>query len=173
MTDYTDLFPNLPGDSDVWVYTASRILSDKDSAELTSLLSQFASDWSSHGRMVDSGFKVINKQLVLLGANIPGGDISGCGIDKSLQMLTDFSRTRDFQWVDSLSIVYRNSESELSVESRAGFRTKVASGEVTADTVVVDTSLRLLDSVRTGMLELKSADSWHGRLFRIPAHSTV
>ena len=173
MIDYTDLFPNLPGDSDVWVYMASRFLSDKDSAELTSLLAQFASEWSSHGRKVDSGFEVIDKQLVVLGANIPGGDISGCGIDKSLQVLSDFSRTRDFQWVDSLSIVYRNSESELSVESRAGFRTRVASGEVTADTVVVDTSLRLLDSVRAGMLELKSADCWHGRLFRIPAHSTV
>ncbi len=173
MTDYTNLFPNLPGDSDVWVYTASRILSEKESAELASLLSQFAAEWSSHGRTVDSGFEVIDGQLILLGANIPGGDISGCGIDKSLQVLSDFSLTHDFRWVDSLSIVYRNSESKLSVESRAGFRTKVSAGEVTADTVVVDTSLRLLDSVRTGMLELKSADSWHGRLFHIPAHSAV
>ncbi len=173
MIDYTNIFPSLPGDSDVWIYTASRVLSEKDSAELTSLLSHFASEWSSHGRTVDSGFEVIDRQLILLGANIPGGDISGCGIDKSLLVLSDFSLAHDFRWVDSLSIVYRNSESALSVDSRADFRAKVASGEVTSDTVVVDTSLRLLDSVRTGMLELKSADSWHGRLFQIPTHSAV
>ncbi|NQV72074.1 hypothetical protein HQ496_03050 [bacterium] len=173
MRDYSTFFPTLSGSSKVWVYVASIAIDDSTAEKLTSVLFSFGNQWSSHGRIVLSEFDILDHQLIVLGAEVDQGGISGCGIDKSLHVLEEFARETGFEWVSALSIVYRDTEGLLKVVSRPEFRSEVKQGGVTDMTKVIDTSVSVLSEIREGKLEAQAGASWHARVFAIPASSTV
>lgn len=171
MKDYRALFPSLPDESDAWVYAADSVLSPRAVEELLALLSKFAGTWSSHGLSVSSGFTMIDRQILVLSAFIQNGDISGCGIDKSLHTIDSFASGAGFEWLDSLSVVFRDTDGQIRIASRSEFKEMVKEESVTSSTIVLDRTVRKLKAIRTGQFEIAAGDSWHGRIFSIPEQS--
>ena len=171
--DYKPLFADLNDASDVWVYVSTEPLSDNQSQALLRSLATFSEGWSSHGRAVHAGNQIIDSQILILGAWIDGGDISGCGIDKSLHLIDGFAATHGFSWLDALSVVYRNTSNQLKVVSRPAFRQLVRNQTVTAETIVLDPTLRVLSDIRAGMLEKPASESWHSMVFQIPQLTAI
>ena len=171
--DYKPLFADLNDASDVWVYVSTEPLSDDQSQALLRSLATFSEGWSSHGRAVHAGYQIIDSQILNLGAWIDGGDISGCGIDKSLHLIDGFAATHGFSWLDALSVVYRNTSNQLKVVSRPAFRQLVRNQTVTAETIVLDPTLRVLSDIRAGMLEKPASESWHSMVFQIPQLTAI
>ncbi|NNF03194.1 MAG: hypothetical protein HKN17_01905 [Rhodothermales bacterium] len=160
-----DIFEQLPDDADVWIYAASSALEPDAAAALERALDELVSAWSSHGRRVLGAHTLLDTRVVIVGAYVPDGTISGCGIDKSLHVLDEVAAEHGFDWADGLSIVYRASADRLAVCSRSEFRERAASGSVDTGTPVIDLSTRRLGDLRSNGIERPAGRTWHARVF--------
>lgn len=162
------LFEGLSDDAHLWIHAANRDLTDVETTELGRALDVFKQDWSSHGRSVVSQWHFIDNRVLLLSAEVPEADLSGCGIDKSLHAIDAFAEDSGFTWVNGLTIIYRDIAGRIQTTDRSSFRALARVGEVTAETLVIDASVRRLDAARSAGLEQKAGNTWHARLIDGP-----
>ncbi|MEQ9103625.1 MAG: hypothetical protein RIE53_02895 [Rhodothermales bacterium] len=164
------LFEHLPDDSHCWLYAASHSLTEAEVRSLLTALEPFQDAWTTHGRRVQSGATVVDNRLLVLAAHVPDGDMSGCGIDKSLHALDAFAAQAGFSWVSGLMVVYRTPSGALETVSRAAFADMAVRGTVDAQTPVVDLSVRSLGDLREHGVERSAGTSWHAK-YIAQAHS--
>ena len=159
-----DTFDPLPDRADCWLYATDRLLTEDEVAFLESLFDSFQREWSSPGRNVTGACKVYDNRIVVVAAHVQNGDISGCGIDKSLHLLQEAAISRSFEWVSALNIIYEGNDAEMEVVSRGQFKSLAAEGSVSHETRVVDLSIRSLGALREKGLFRPASSSWHARL---------
>lgn len=154
----------MPDTADCWLYAAHRELSSEEVSFLNDLFSAFEKDWSSHGRSVSGSCSIVGNRVVIVAAHVDGGDISGCGIDKSLHLLQEAGASRGVEWSSALNIVYEDADGGLLVTSRQAFKKLAGQGLVTPETRVIDLSIRSLGDLRNPGLFRPVSSSWHARL---------
>lgn len=161
------LFPNLPDGARVWVYTADRTLAPTERVALLEAIGPFLETWSSHRRPVMGDAAVLENRFLVIAAHVADGDLSGCGIDKSVHEIEQLGSRFGIAWRGALDVAWRNEDGEVEVSSRADFRTAVGSGRVGPRTPVFDTSIAELGGFRSAGFPRPACESWHGRVFRI------
>ncbi len=161
------MFPTLPSDARLWIFTADRALSAADQSQLHDELSEFVAQWASHGRPVLGDVALSDDRFVLVAANLAGG-VSGCGIDSLVHAVEQAGAARGIRWVDGLHIVFRDEDGAVEVLPRPAFRQRVRDGAVTTETPVFVTTLDTVGALRDGGLERPAGTTWHGRTFRLP-----
>ncbi len=159
-----NVFDGLPDEADCWIYAADRTLSSDEADLLTALFDTFQQDWSSHGRKVAGACVVVDRRIVIVAAHVADGDISGCGIDKSLHLLQEVADSRSFNWASALNIVYKDAAGDIEVVPRRQFKVLAEEGRIDAETRVVDLSIRQLGALRSGGIMRPAGSSWHARL---------
>lgn len=157
-------FEHLPDEADCWIYAADRELTSDEVDFLQDLFSSFEKEWSSHGRRVRGACSVVERRLIVVAAHVENGDISGCGIDKSLHLLQEAAASRSFSWASALNIVFKGNDGRLQIVPRRQFKHLAYEGQVSAETEVVDLSIRSLAALREHGLLRPAAASWHARL---------
>lgn len=162
------LFPTLSDAARVWIYAADRPLDGPEQAAVRDALAGFLARWTSHRRPVTGAADVWHDRFVVIAAEIPGGDLSGCGIDKSVHALEAVAQAHGFAWVSNLSVCFRDADGAVQCLPRPAFRERVRAGDVTTATTVYDLSVGTLDALREGAFERPAGAGWHGRVFRIP-----
>ncbi len=160
-----NIFSDLPDDARCWVYVADEPLAESTVEALRSRAQSFLGTWQSHGRTVIGAMEVLDKQIVLLAANVEGGDISGCGIDKSVHMVEQAARELGISWLPALRIVYRDADGHVQHCSRSEFKARVEDATVTSNTHVFDPTVQSVGDVREGQLEQPARQSWHSTVF--------
>lgn len=163
---------SLPEGARIWIYAADRTLDEAQRNRLLELLASFCADWKSHGRTVESAPAVVEGRFAVIAGVIPGGDISGCGIDASVHALQRAADELDVAWLPALTVHYRADDGSVSSVSRQEFRSLVRSGSITAETPVFDMSIETLGELRGGQFERPAKATWHGRVFGL-AESAV
>lgn len=160
------LFPELPDDARLWIFTADRSLSDADQAHLSEELGRFVEQWTSHGRPVPGAVAIHADRFVLVGAHLEGG-VSGCGIDSLTHAVERAGEHQGIAWADGLRVVYRDGEGAIQVVPRPVFRRRAREGAITTATPVFDTTADTVGAMRTNGLERPAGSTWHGRVFRL------
>lgn len=161
----------LPPEARLWLYAASRRLSDAEMERVSVEMNRFMLDWSSHGREVLGVSELAGNRVMGVAAMVPEADISGCGIDKSVHRLQELGDELGVEWLAGLSIAYRDTEGEIQVVSRGAFRKLVQAGTVSAETPIIDLSLTTVGDLNTRGLERPLRESWHAKVFPIPEMS--
>ncbi len=158
-------FPSFPVDARLWVYAATASLTAGDVAHIQRHVGRFIQDWSSHGRPVRGALHVEERRFVMLAATVDDGDLSGCGIDASVQAVEAAAEARSIAWIPALHVIYRDAEGRIQHCTRPQFRTLADAGRVTADTPVFDPSITSLQALRSGQFEQPAGSSWHAQAF--------
>lgn len=162
----------LPGDSRLWIYALDRPLTDSESVNLSGRIDAFIANWQSHGRPVTAGYELRDNQFVLIAGVIPGGDISGCGIDASVHALTVCGEQLGFGLASGLDIFFRGDSGAIEWLPRPAFRKLARAGAITGTTIVFDTSLTTLQDIVDGRFEGPAHASWHSIVFKLPTEAT-
>ncbi len=165
-------FDQLPGSSRLWIYALDRPLTDAESATLSDRVDAFIRNWNSHGRPVNAGYEFRHNQFVLIAGVIPGGNISGCGIDASVHALAVCGEQLGFGIASGLEIFFRGESGEIERSPRQAFRKLARAGAITGSTIVFDTSLTTLQDVFDGRFEGPAQASWHSVVFKLPAEAS-
>lgn len=163
------LFPELPPTARIWIYGADQALSPSERDRLIDRLRPFLEDWRSHGRSVRGRAALLEDRFLVVAADLPEGDISGCGIDASVHAVEEAGRMAGRSWLSALTIFFRDDEGVIRAASRPEFRRAVRAGSITGETSVFDLTPGTLGEFRSAGLERPAASTWHGRVFRIPA----
>ncbi len=158
-----ELFPHLPDETRTWFYSLDRAL---DTAEQTGVLQQlqdFVGSWESHGRKVIGDAAIIRDRIVVIAGIIPDGDVSGCGVDASTQLLKRLAERFAFGFCGPLDVLYRDSDSTIQTTPRKAFATQLAQLGNSSPLWIYDLSVLTLGSVRDGLFEIPVRRSWFNR----------
>ena len=164
-------FPeSLPDSARIWINPVNRNLTSEEQGRILESLSKFVANWSSHGRKVVAEAAIAADRFVITAAHVPGGDVSGCGIDASVHALSGIANDLNFEWASALDVFFKL-ENVVRQADRATFSKLALRGTVSPDTMVYDTSLTTLGDLRQGRFELPARQSWHGRVFRFESET--
>ncbi len=163
------LFPELNSNARLWIYAVDGVLNPDTKAKVEAHLNQFVAQWHSHGRKVNGHIAVVEDRFILIGADIPDAEISGCGIDASVHALEKLGEALGFALLSGLNVIYRNQDKQITHATRGAFRQMVRDELINGDTIVFDTSITEIGQLRAHAFQLAAKDAWHAMVFRIPA----
>ena len=166
--DLADAFAELPPESRLWIYGADRDMTDEEIRHLYQAFDDFSSRWDSHGRDVSSAMIIVERRFLIVAAYVPDGDISGCGIDKSVSFIENEGERLGIVWSPALSVFYRDASGNVRSVSRTLFRERVAQNEIRGTTTVFDPAAAYVADLRAGRFARPARESWHRRIFNVP-----
>lgn len=162
-------FQDLPDDGRLWVFPASRTLSEEEASTLLEVVDRFLEGWAAHGAPLRSGRELRERRFLLVGVDEHTEAPSGCSIDALANSLQAAADPFGVKLLDHAPVWYRDGE-EIRMASRPEFRALATSGELDAGVRVFDTTLTRIGAAREGRLERPARETWHGRaFFREPA----
>jgi len=161
-------FEALPDHGRLWVFPASRDLSDAESETLLGAVDGFLASWSAHGAPLRSARELVERRFLLVGVDVDAEAPSGCSIDALVNQLRALGGELGATLIDHAPVWFRGEAGDVRAKSRKDFRALVEQGAVGPDVVVFDTSLTKVGQARAGELERPAARSWHGKAFFPP-----
>lgn len=156
-------FDQLPPQARIWIYQASRSLSEAEQTEIKPLLERFATEWSSHGKGLQSSAALLHGRFLVLANNEEAAAASGCSIDASVRFVRELEQQFGLSLMDRTQLAFLNG-GEMELVSMPELKSKVATGDIDKNTLYFDTLI-------TNYGELKKAwprqagNSWLSRYF--------
>jgi hypothetical protein len=157
-------FAELPAHGRLWVFPASRDLSDEEAQACLAAVDEFLATWSAHGTALRSGRELVESRFLLVGVDVDAEAPSGCSIDALVNRLRALGEGIGVVLIDHASVWFRH-RGAVRTLSRADFRALAARGEVDASVEVFDTTLTRIEDFRAGRLGRPASESWHGKTF--------
>lgn len=156
-------FKDMPENSRVWVYQAARQFSTEEATLITSRLSTFCEGWNVHGNRLPTSFEILDNQIIILAVDETGLGASGCSIDSSVRTLRELENELDNDLTNQGKVIFRSNSGEIHVTSALGIKSKVTSGEIEGDTLVVNPQIQTKKELEN--VWISAADSWMSRYF--------
>ena len=157
-------FEDLPAHGRLWVFPASRYLTQEEADRCLNVVDEFLSSWSAHGVPLCAGRELVEKRFLLVGVDIDVEAPSGCSIDALVKQLSSLGAELGLSFIDHSSIWFREAKAVRTV-SRSSFKALVEQGVVGPSTSVFDTTLTTIGQAREDRLERTAEETWHGRAF--------
>jgi len=157
-------FEALPGHGRLWVFPASRSLTDVEARACLEEVDEFLASWAAHGVPLKSGRELREGRFLLVGVDVDAEAPSGCSIDALVNRLRDFGGELRVTLVDHAPVWFREG-TEIRTLSRSEFRALAVEGSIEPDVPVFDTSLTRVEQVRAGLLKRPATETWHAKAF--------
>jgi hypothetical protein len=162
-------FNELPGHGRLWVFPASRDLTEPEADACLEAVDGFLATWSAHGAPLRAGRRLVDSRFLLVGVDVDAEAPSGCSIDKLVNELRALGSRMGVELIDHAPVWFRDGDRVRSVP-RAEFRALASAGKLSADVRVFDTTLTKVGQLADGGLERPASATWHGKaFFRLPA----
>lgn len=88
LPDYQSYCPaNFSNQSKVWIYQSNRLFSISEALEIEAILSEFVSNWKSHGAPVKGFANLFFGQFIVLMADETNTTVGGCSTDSSVHTI--------------------------------------------------------------------------------------
>jgi hypothetical protein len=155
-------FDQLPPDARLWIFPASRSLSEDERRRVLAEADAFIQQWTAHGVPLSAGRDLRHDQFVLVAVDERAAGVSGCSVDALVRQMDRLGRELGVDLIDNAPVLYRDGETIKRV-SRDQFAALASNGAVGLDTVVFDNTLTHVGDVRRW--EVRAADAWHARTF--------
>ena len=80
-------YDEMPGHSRLWIYAASRTLTETEERTIGEALTGFCEQWAAHGHPLRASWKIHRQRFILLLADEQAAGASGCSIDASTRVI--------------------------------------------------------------------------------------
>jgi hypothetical protein len=127
-------FDHLPAQARVWIYQASRPLTEEEIMPLLPRLAAFAEEWTSHGQQLAASAQLLHKQFLVIGLNEEVAGASGCSIDASVRFVQELEQHLGVHLLEKSRMAFLTN-GELRLLTRRELREAIAAGQVQADTL--------------------------------------
>ncbi len=147
----------------LYVFAASRALTDAEIEAMSGDVAAFINGWQAHKNRVSAAYAWKDNRFLLIGIDETVTPLSGCSIDGLVRTVRGFESGMNVTFVDGDAVYFRDG-GEIRRTGRAGFRELARDGKIGLDTIVFDTMVNRVGDLRAGKLEVPLKDSWHARL---------
>ncbi len=157
-------FDQLPSDARVWIFSASRVLSDEEQKRLLGDVDAFIDQWGAHTVPLTAARDLRYGRFLFVAVDQSVAGPSGCSIDALVQRIKVLQQAIGVDLVDHAPILFRRGDVVGRV-SREEFAQLVEDGEVDLETTVFNNTLTQIGQVRNGQWEVAVSKSWHAQAF--------
>ncbi len=158
-------FDQLPPSSRLWVFALDRSMSEAESLQLLAEVSSFLERWTAHNVALAAGCELRYGRFLFIAVDEAAAGASGCSIDELYRRIRLLGETFGVDFMNTLSVFFRNDAGEIVMTDRATF-----SDLVTNDTIVFDNSITSIEALRSGKWELPARSSWHNELIKVTSN---
>lgn len=106
-------FAEFPDNSRIWIYQASRLLTENESAIIREKAKAFARDWNAHKEPLTADAAVVHNLFIVLIADEAKLGASGCSIDSSVHFVKQIGQEFQLNFFDRLTVAYKNENGVL------------------------------------------------------------
>ncbi len=132
-----DIFNTLPDYSRVWIYASTGKLNPLQSTDVQNLLDGFAKSWTSHQQQLNAKAALVKSHFLVFMVDESAAEISGCGIDKSVQLVKEIEQKTGLSFFNRLNIHLAH-ENEVLVFNKHQLEKAVEEGLVDENTLFYD-----------------------------------
>ena len=158
-------FEQLPDAARLWVFAASRRLTDQETAPFLDATDVFLVAWTAHKVPLATARELRHDQFIFVAVDESAAGASGCSIDALVRFMRDAERGLGIRLTDNGAVWFRASNRDVACTSREGFRQLAEQGSVGLDTIVFDNTIQTVGALRDGRWELPANRAWHRRAF--------
>jgi hypothetical protein len=153
----------MPDSARVWIYQASRFLSEKEMELVQQASTAFLAQWSSHGAQLDATFELIHSRILVIAADEQQAQASGCGIDKSVHFVKELGSKMGVDFFNRTTVLYLEDGKvcDVPLHEFLGLRKALV---IHDDTMVFDTTIRTVRELRSEFQKTFSS-SWHAEMW--------
>jgi hypothetical protein len=148
--------------SRVWIFQATRKLSEFEENLIRKKFDDFIPEWAAHGNELYGAYSVEKHHFIVVGVDEAKAPPSGCSIDKLMHLIEDLGKEVEIDFTNRLMIALENT-GEIKLVSMEEFKGMVRNGEVDEQSIVynnlVPNKSELESSWRTVV-----GNSWHKNL---------
>ena len=133
-------FDHLPPQARVWIYQASRPLSEEELMPLLPRLAAFAEEWTSHGRQLAASAQFLHRQFLVIGLDELVAGASGCSIDASVRFVRELEQQLGVDLLEKSRMAFL-ADGQLQLLTRRELRAAIAAGQITIETPYFNNTL--------------------------------
>lgn len=153
---------SLDSQTRLWFYTTDREMTDRELVFLNEKLSEFLPAWTAHNRSLKAWATVFFNRILLIAVDETQAGVSGCGIDKSVHFLEKTGGELGLDFFERMTIGVENPAGEIEFLPLGQFSKRVKSGELSAETRILDNLVSTKMEFENGWLKPARA-SWVSR----------
>ena len=105
LPNFSQLFPNLPSHSRVWLYLADRKLDATEAHFLNEKLKLFLDSWAAHNKKLTCDGTLLFSQYLILAVNEDVESASGCSIDSSVRFVKSLGQELNVDFFNRLNVL--------------------------------------------------------------------
>lgn len=147
----------------IWIYQGERKLTDQEAETLLTKMSDFAAEWTAHGKDLAARVELRYNQFLIIYVNEAFAQATGCSIDKSTNTLKQVQQEIGVDFFDRMKITYQDGV-DIKTVSRSGFEKLIENGDVNEDTIVFNNMVANAEELERKW-EIPLKDSWHAQVF--------
>ena len=141
-------FDTLPDSARVWIFGSDKQLSEDDATALMRDVSDHLANWKAHGEPLTVASQLLDDRFLVVAVDQSTTGASGCSIDGLFRVLQAVQSKLGANLVGGGRLFYRDRHGHIQCASRADLDDLRASGAITKDTVVFDTTITDLGTFR-------------------------
>jgi hypothetical protein len=155
---FLETFTYLPAGSRVWIYQADRAFDTSEVQQVTHEISLFVSQWLAHKAKVIGDGALLYDRFVILVADEEKLQVSGCSIDSTVRFVKDLGAKYKVNFFDRFYTCYWSDSIVIGADFET-FKTQLAQGQITDDTVVFNNLVTTIDGLNN-QWQVPLAQSW-------------
>ncbi|KAA5544136.1 hypothetical protein [Adhaeribacter rhizoryzae] len=156
-------FSQLPANARVWIYQASRALTEEEVAALGTVLAQFSTEWTSHGETLQASAQIFHNRFLVIANNEDVNSPSGCSIDASVRFVKELEQRLNVSFFDRTQLAFFK-DNGVEVVPLKAVKEKISSGELQADSLYFDNTVPTAGQVLNSWPK-PAKETWLARYF--------
>ncbi len=156
-------YSEMPENSRVWVYQASRSLSASEQKIISDNCVLFLEQWTKHGSDLKASFTLDYNQFLTLVVDESFMGVSGCSIDASVRFVKELGKVLEVDFMDKMKIAVKE-EGNIVLYSMKTFKDAIVENQINSKAIVFN-NLVQTKKAKIDQWEVVAADSWHKRYF--------
>lgn len=157
-------FHELPATARVWIYQASRPLTDAELTAVQPALQQFSEAWTSHGRTLRASAEFRHRQFLVIGLDEAVADASGCSIDASVRFVRELEAALGLQLLAKEQMAFLGPDGQVQLVPRRELKQAVQEGRLRPDSPYFDNTVAQRGTLETAW-PAPAATTWLARYF--------
>ena len=110
-----------------------------------------------------TSFQILEDQILVLAVDESGLGASGCSIDSSVRTLRELEDELENNITDQGKVTFKSNSGEINVASALGIKSKVTSGEIDSQTLVINPQVQSKKELES--VWILARNSWLNRYF--------
>jgi hypothetical protein len=166
-------FDQLPPETRVWIYQASRPLTAPEIMSVLPDLARFAEEWTSHGRTLHASAEFLHQHFLVIGLDERIAGASGCSIDASVRFVAQLEQQLGVELLEKSRLAFLHNGA-VQLLQRGELKAAVAGGTVNPDTFYFNNTIATKAELDTRWPQ-PAGQTWLARYFgqeennRVPA----